>query len=97
MNRSSFERSVEVRVQHWMNRREVLIAEDKIAFQLTLSCSHCATCQSRVEQVQAIMKRSSTLHSFELINGKLYLILPLGSTEDPVKVINVVTGLGVYM
>lgn len=97
MKREQFSKRFDVQVRHWMNWREILVKENALAFQVTIDCRHCYTCQKREEQVRRIMREGEKPpYSFALIDGQLYLILPLAEGEDPVTVLNQVVGLGVY-
>ena len=45
-------------VANWQRRRRVALDDRNIVFQVTLTCSHCEICSSRVARVQDALTRS---------------------------------------
>lgn len=82
-----------VRVESWANWRGLIATEHFVVFQVTIGCRHCPTCQSRVEEVESTLRQTNIPFMMKIMNGMGFLVLPRESGEDPIVMINRVTGL----
>lgn len=90
-------REIQAYVNHWENRRTVIIEPSRVLFQVTLTCNHCNICARRVEHVShALQQHPDVMHRWEYVEGygdRRWISLPLRPQEDAVGLLNGVLGL----
>jgi len=74
---------IRVEVNHWRTFRYVVVMENMIVFQVTIGCSHCATCQSRVAHVERALDHTGVKSESVLAEEMLFRVFERVEGEDP--------------
>lgn len=83
-----------VRVEGWANWRGIIVTEHFVLFQVTMiGCRHCPTCQSRVAEVKSTLRGTNIPFVMRIMDEMAFLVLRRESGEDPIVMLNRVTGL----
>jgi hypothetical protein len=82
---------VNAKINSWKYRRNIHIGSDYVALQVTVpSCSHCSTCQSRVQEFQQTLANSPNaeyLWGYKQ-DGAYWVEFPVKSGQDPIMVLS---------
>lgn len=73
-----------VRINHWRYARQLSVGEGKLFLEVTISsCSHCPTCQKRVNAFQQRLLEKPTECDWIFRKGSYWLVFPLPQGTDP--------------
>lgn len=50
-------REIEVRINGWQNRRQIIEEETRVLFEVTVDESHCPTCAERLKHVREVLAK----------------------------------------
>ena len=90
-------RPTRVWINSWQNARRVQVLPDQVALQVTVpSCSHCHTCQSRVQQFKGTLAdKPEVIHQWKTQEGAYWLFLPRREEQNPLDLLRNTLGIRV--
>ena len=72
-------KTITARINSWMYTRQIRILPDQVGLQVTVpSCSHCHTCQKRVQEFSnTLARKPDVIHQWKYVgDGAEWLFFP---------------------